>query len=500
MESKYITTPIYYANDVPHIGSTLTTLAADVLARFWRLKGDNTYFLTGTDEHGAKLAEAAEKAGITPQELVDKYSAEFEKAWESFNIHPDGFIRTTNPKHEQFVQDFLQKLYDSGHIYKGEYTGWYCTGCEEFKTGTQIGEDNTCPLHKTPLKEVSESAYLFKLSAFRDKLLEIIEKDELKVRPESRKNEVISFIREGLRDVAISRANVAWGIPVPWDEKHTVYVWIDALLNYLSATKEGVLDNSAPWPPTVQLIAKDILRFHAVIWPALLLAADEKLPKELFVHGYLSVDGQKMSKSLGNVIRPQELIDRYGVDGARYLLLAAVPFGADGDISFSRLDAIYNSHLANGFGNLVNRIQAMLVRYFDSVVPKSKFNEVDLRVFNYLAVQSVKHISDINLSEYLEELVVRHNRLNNLIEEKKPWDLAKDDKRDELDKLFARLAEELYLLGALLWPIIPESAEKILSIFGASVDQINYATLGEKSHIAGVTITPIAPLFPRIEG
>lgn len=496
MESKYITTPIYYVNDSPHVGHAVTTVAADVLVRFWRLKGETAYFLTGTDEHGAKLAEAAENVGITPQELVDKYSAEFQKAWDAINIRPDGFIRTTNPKHEQFVQNFLQKLYDSDHIYKGEYTGWYCTGCEEFKTGAQIGEGNTCPLHKTPLKEVSETAYLFRITNYESRIKELIRSDELKIRPESRKNEVLGFLEQGLHDIAISRKNVAWGIPLSWDNEHTVYVWVDALLNYLSASKGDVLEKSAPWPPTVQLIAKDILRFHAVIWPALLLAAGEQLPKELFAHGYFTIDGQKMSKSLGNVITPGQLINRYGVDGARYLLLAAVPFGTDGDISFERLDDIYNADLANNLGNLVNRAQVMIEKYSNGVVPSGRI--VEGYGWNVSKIIDFEGFDAESINPTLGNLSARYRILNQLIEETKPWVLYKAGDQENLNNVLFTLATQLVSVGFLLHPFCPGSAKAILSIFDTSIDQIDYATLGESSHVAGVTIKPIQPLFPRL--
>ncbi len=501
---KYITTPIYYVNAEPHVGHAVTTLAADVLARFWRLKnkenGQEAYFLTGTDEHGAKIAEAANSANQEPLAFANEISAQFAAAWASLNITPNGFIRTTNPEHEAYVKQFLQNLYDSGAIYKGTYKGWYCVGCEEFKTENQIGENNTCPIHITPLTELEEESYQFKLSEYQDQIVNAIESDELKIQPEARKNEVLSFIKsEGLRDVAISRKNVEWGIALPWDESHTVYVWIDALLNYLSAAEGSVFaeDNRPLWPPTVQLIAKDILRFHAVIWPGLLLAAKKELPKELFVHGYFTVNGQKMSKSLGNVLKPADLIDRYGVDGTRYLLLAAIPFGADGDISFERLDALYNSALANNLGNLVNRVQAMLTRYREGVVPNT---EIDLAPFQFLLDKCQRLVEARDISGYLEEIQIRLNRdFNAFIEEKKPWVLAKEEKTEELDNVLTRLSEDLFVIAVLLYPFIPQSSDQILALFGTSIDKVNYATLGKNTQVAGKKISPIKPLFPRLE-
>lgn len=501
---KYITTPIYYVNDQPHIGHAVTTLAADVLARYWRLRGHEAFFLTGTDEHGAKIAQSAEASGETTKDFVDRVSQQFETAWQALNIQPDGFIRTTHPNHKAVVQRFLQKLYDTGAIYKGEYKGWYCVGCEEFKTETQIGPDNTCPIHLKPLIEVAEETYLFKLSVYQDQLQDLITSDKLKIQPVSRKNEVLGFItHEGLRDVAISRKNVAWGIPLPWDESHTVYVWVDALLNYLSASDpEGPQFKSGrkpEFPPTLQLIGKDILRFHALIWPALLLAADQPLPQELFVHGYFTIDGQKMSKSLGNVIAPQDLIDRYGIDGARYLLLASVPFGADGDISLEKLDALYTSDLANNLGNLVNRVQAMLLKYREGNVPQAVSEIVDqLEPPRALALDQWGEETD--LVKGISQIKQEADLLNGLIESSQPWALAKDpDKEQHLDAALAILSERLWGLAVYAWPFMPDTSAKILALFGSSIDAIDYDTLGTTSQTAGKAIAQIEPLFPRLE-
>ncbi len=489
---RYITTPIYYVNDKPHLGHAVTTLAADVLARTWRLRKEDVFFLTGTDEHGAKIAQAAEKAGKEPKAFADEISEQFTSAWEALNIKPDGFIRTTDPNHEKVVQDFLQQLYDAGHIYKGEYKGWYCVGCEEFKTETQIGPDNTCPIHLKALIEVAEESYLFKLSAFKDQLLKLINSSELKIRPESRKNEVLGFIEhEGLKDVAVSRKNVAWGVQIPWDTQHTVYVWVDALLNYLSAAEpDGPVFASGrkpQFPPTAQLIGKDILRFHAVIWPALLLAAEKPVPKELLVHGYFTINGQKMSKSLGNILAPQELIDRYGVDATRYLLLAAVPFEQDGDVSLERLDALYGSDLANNYGNLVNRIQSMLTRYCEGKIPEVKTEDL-----------GVKELLTAEFGGVIDVARKQLTRLNRYIEETQPWVLAKDTD-ERLDVVLATLAENIFLVAARLAALTPDTSDKVLSLFGTSVSEVDYATLEATNHTGGKTIQPISPLFPRLE-
>jgi methionyl-tRNA synthetase len=500
---KYITTPIYYANDAPHIGHAVTTLAADVLNRYAKQSGEETFLLTGTDEHGAKMSEAAEKANLSPQAFVDSIAPKFEQAWKNLNISLDGFIRTSDPKHGAVVAEFLTDLYKKGQIYKGSYKGWYCVGCEEFKTETQIGEGNTCPIHKRPLIELEEEAYLFRLSDYRQQLTDLITNDTFKIQPESRKNEVLGFLKhEELRDIAISRKSVTWGIQLPWDNDHTVYVWIDALLAYYSATKpEGPVfdsDSRPEWPASLHLIGKDILRFHAIIWPAMLLAACEKLPEELFVHGYFTVEGQKMSKSLGNIITPKQLIDRYGVDSARYLLLAAIPFGSDGDMSIERLDALYTSDLANNLGNVVNRVQSMLVQYRQGQVPKTE--KVDILNTFYIEIDYYKQIyeNEREISSVIYALQDIIDRINEFIEENKPWSLAKEGSEQELDNVLSHLAEGIFVVGVLFAPFLPETSEKIASIFGTSIGQINYATLLVQNHTAGKTITPIPPLFPRL--
>jgi methionyl-tRNA synthetase len=500
---KYITTPIYYANDAPHIGHAVTTVAADVLNRYWKLKGEETFLLTGTDEHGAKMSEAAAKANVAPQAFVDSIAPQFTQAWIDLNIEIDGFVRTSDPKHEAIVAEFLTNLYNKGEIYQGSYKGWYCVGCEEFKTETQIGPDYTCPIHKRPLIELEEEAYLFRLSNYRQQLTDLIVSGQLKIQPESRKNEVLGFLEhEALRDIAISRKSVQWGIPVPWDRNHTVYVWIDALLAYYSSTQPSGPDfasnKKAVWPPYLHLIGKDILRFHAIIWPAMLLAAEKELPQELFVHGYFTVDGQKMSKSLGNVITPQQLIERYGVDGTRYLLLAAIPFGSDGDISLKRLDELYTSDLANNLGNVISRVQSMLERYREGQVPIAESTDVDGTFFVEIDYLGNVIGRDRELTTALASLQGVIDNVNLFIEDEKPWELAKEGRNNELNVVLGLLAEAIYVIGALFAPFLPTASEKILSIFGTSIGQINYATLLKQNHTAGKKIMPIPPLFPRL--
>jgi methionyl-tRNA synthetase len=499
---EYITTPIYYTNDTPHIGSAYTTLAADVLTRFYRLLSREVFFLTGTDEHGAKIAEAAEKAGQAPQVFVDNVSEQFKTTWDSLNIKPDGFIRTTDPKHEAIVQEFLQDLFDRDEIYLGQYKGWYCISCEEFKTETQIGPNNTCLIHHRELIELEEESYLFRLSKYQGQLRELIEHDDLIIQPISRKNEVLGFIEhEGLKDVAISRKSVPWGVSLPWDKGHTVYVWVDALINYYSAAQpsgpEFDSGKRPQFPPQLQLIGKDILRFHALIWPALLLASGKLLPKQLFVHGFFTIDGQKISKSLGNVILPSELIDRYGVDATRYLLISAIPFGEDGDVSIERFNTIYNSVLANNLGNLVSRFQSMLQKYNDSTVPDVETNLKDSYLFQ-VARTYKDSFSNFHLAALLSSLSASLDEWNKYIEDKKPWVLAKEEDKTELSTVLATLSEAIFIMSVLYSPFIPETAEKILSGFGSSITQINYDTLLEQNHTAGRKIVLIDPLFPRL--
>jgi len=363
MKNKfYITTPIYYVNAQPHLGHTYTTVAADVLARFHRMIGEETFFLTGTDEHGAKIAEKAGEAGVEPQKFVDEVANSFQIAWKELNISNDRFIRTTETDHKRSVQRAMEVMYAKGDIYKAKYEGLYCQGCEQFKNEKDLVEGK-CSDHKTVPQWMSEEAYMFKLSKYQDELLKKIQDDELMIHPVEKKNEVLSFYnQQGLKDIAFSREKVKWGIPVPWDKDHTIYVWADAFLNYLTGLgwkgEEGELPEF--WPADVQLIGKDILRVHATIWPAMLLSLGLPVQKQLFTHGFFLSEGQKMSKSLGNVIAPEDLVKKYGVDGTRYLLMSATTFGNDGDITWKYLDEKYNADLANGLGNLVARVSNLL--------------------------------------------------------------------------------------------------------------------------------------------
>ena len=379
----YITTPIYYINDVPHVGHAYTTIAADVLSRYYQSKGEDVFFLTGVDEHGAKIAEAAKKAGLEPKAFADSLVPRFQEAWKNLNINYSEFFRTTNPIHEKIVQDLILELKDKGFVEKKKYSGLYCTACEKFLQPDEL-VDGCCPDHGTKPEEHSEENYFFLLSKFGDKLSRAIEAGDYEILPESRKNEVLGKIKNGLEDVSISREKVEWGIPFPSDENQTIYVWIDALINYWSATKiyqtnnEKLITNSNSetadnsslfavnldvWPPNIHLMAKDILWFHAIIWPAMLMALDLPLPKKVFAHGFFTVGGQKMSKTRGNVLDPNALVEKFGADAVRYALLREFPFGEDGDISEEKIAARYQSELSNGLGNLLQRTLSMINKY-----------------------------------------------------------------------------------------------------------------------------------------
>ncbi len=452
----YITTPIYYVNASPHIGHTYTTMAADVLARYHRLIGDKTFFLAGTDEHGAKIAAKAAEAGQEPQEFVDAIAQEFQSAWASLNISNDNFIRTTDPEHVKAVQAALRFMYDKGDIYLGKYEGLYCRGCEQFKNEKDL-VNGLCPEHKTAPEKMSEETYLFRMSKYERELLKKIKSDEIKIRPEERKNEIVSFIqKEGLQDVSFSRQNVKWGIPLPWDSSHTSYVWADAFLNYLTGLGwQGPTDKCpAMWPAEAQLMSKDILRVHATIWQAMLLSLDLPTSQELFIHGFFLVDGQKMGKSLGNVIAPQDLIKRYGVDGTRYLLMSATAFGSDGDISWQKFDAKYNADLANGLGNLVARVSNLLEQ--NNITLNIKISASDFKKDYAAAMQALR------LDNALEILWQVLRQCDETLSVRKPWEI-KD--AAEKKKILKPVAQSILNVAELLQPFMPETAGKIIKQF-----------------------------------
>jgi len=452
----YITTPIYYCNRPPHAGSAYTTLAADILARYHRQKGDDVFFLTGLDEHGAKMAEAAEEAGKEPQAFCDEMAVKFQKAWEALNISNDGFIRTTDKAHKKAVQNALQVLYDDGFIYKGEYEGFYCVGCEQYLTKTDL-VDGKCPDHNREPEVLKEETYFLKLSQFQDELLQKIKDDEFIIEPKERKAEMVSFLeKQDLHDVSISRKKVSWGIKLPFDESHTSYVWVDAFLNYLTGLswKGDPEDLPEKWTPDVQFMAKDILRVHATIWPGLLLALKIPLPKKLFVHGFFTVNGKKMSKSLGNVIDPVELAEKYGVDAVRYFLFREISFGKDGDVSETRLRERYNSDLASGLGNLVSRVLTMADK---AGIKKPE----DPRTAMRLSVNEAKDgyekaIDVLKFNDALYSVWQLIGICDKYIETERPWEGKENSKQVISDLLFA-LSE----IAKFLQPFMPDTSDKI---------------------------------------
>src|SRR3954470_81746 len=368
----YVTTPIYYVNAAPHLGHAYTTIGADILARHMRQRGEEVFFLTGTDEHGEPVAQAAERAGVTPKELADTNAARFQDLMPRINASIDYFIRTSDPRHGRRVQEVMQRIYDNGHVYKGMYEGWYCPRCADFKTDAEIGPDNTCPIHRIPLDREQEENWFFRLSTFQQQLEDLYAERQDFVAPRQRYNEAHSFITGGLQDISLSRAKLTWGVEVPWDPQHVFYVWFDALLNYYTALSFGAgeQDQTATfWPASFHILGKDILKFHAVIWPAMLLAAGIELPRHLYIHGYLLLDGEKMSKSLGNVLDPFEVMDKYGTDALRYYCFREVSFGQDGSVSTAGFESRYETELANDYGNLASRTIAMIARYRDGVIP-----------------------------------------------------------------------------------------------------------------------------------
>lgn len=449
----YITTPIYYINDKPHIGHAYTTIAVDVLARYHRKNGDEVFFLTGTDEHGAKIEEAAVKAGKSPKEFVEDLRPAFKDAWEKLNISYDEFFYTSDPDHEKLVQDFVQRLVDKGFVEKRKYEGLYCVGCEKFlKESELVG--GLCPDHKkAPVKQTEEN-YFFKLSEFGSQIIEKIESGEFQIGPESRKNEVIGKINQGLEDISISRQAVEWGVGFPGDETQTIYVWIDALLNYYTATKLYGKDDF--WPADLHLMAKDILWFHAIIWPAMLIAADLPLPKKVFAHGFFTINNQKMSKTLGNVIDPIEITEKYGADAVRYALLREFPFGEDGDISEEKIAASYNK-LANNIGNLVQRTISMLIKYQVSGI---RYHGSKLQVTRY-KIQVDQELDNLDFMGALREIDEYAEKLNQLIAEKEPWKLAKEGKNEEVAEVLSSVYDKLCPLADAMAPFMPETAEKM---------------------------------------
>jgi methionyl-tRNA synthetase len=519
-QSFFIATPIFYVNDVPHIGHAYTEVAADVLARWMRQSGIDTWFLTGTDEHGQKILRTAMANGVSPKEWADRL---VEQAWKplltTLNLANDDFIRTTEERHETAVKKFLTLLHDKGFIYQGEYEGFYCVGCEEYKTPADLAEgtdefdgQKVCHIHGRPVEVLKEENYFFKMSDFQQKLLDLYRDRPDFIQPASVKNEIVAFVNRGLDDLSISRSNIDWGIELPFDEKHVTYVWFEALLNYITATGWGSDEEmfAKRWP-AVQLVGKDIARFHAVIWPAMLMAAGLEPPRSVFAHGWLLVGGEKMSKSKLTGIAPSEITDVFGADAFRYYFLRAITFGSDGSFSWEDLSARYEAELANGFGNLASRVIAMIHRYRNGVIPspeagRGASEDALAAVMASAASQADTAMHQMAIHEALNQIwrIVEHT--NGYLTEQEPWAMAKDPAQaDRLDAVLYASADALRALAVLLSPFMPEATQKLWVALGAEAtvgglqDQLVTEAGAFGGLVVGSSIAELEPLFPRVE-
>lgn len=502
----YLTTPAYYVNDVPHIGHAYTTIAADVLARFKRMEGYTVFFVTATDEHGIKIQRSAEERGKTPKQWADTVVEGFRRAWEILDISYDHLIRTTDDYHEAGVQAFFRVLQDKGHIYLGDYEGWYCVPDEAFWTEKQLVNGN-CPDCGRPVERVKEKSYFFRLSAFGDKILEHIRRNPAFIEPETRRNEIISRIQQGLMDLSISRTTVKWGVPVPDDERYVIYVWIDALINYITAIGYGTNEEKfrSLWPADLHLIGKEILWFHTVIWPAMLMAAGLPLPSRVFGHGWWTVEGQKMSKSLGNVVDPIELAHNYGSDTLRYFLLREGTFGKDSDFSRSAMITRINNELANDLGNLLSRTLAMINRYCDGRVPQpdageesAELREAAVSLFGRVKLQ----MDQLQYSAVLEEIWTFVRRCNKFVEENAPWELAKaPERRARLNTVLYTLAESLRIITVLVAPFMPKAAVQMYGQLGLDdFESVRFDSVEQWGALKpDKNIRPGNPLFPKVK-
>ena len=494
----YITTPIYYVNSVPHIGHAYTTIALDILARYKRQQGFDVRFLTGTDEHGANIEKSAAAKGVSPKAWTDEVSAKYKEMWKTLNISYDDFIRTTDAKHEHVVQAIFEKLLKSGDIYLGSYSGKYCLSCEQYYNDSEILEGGLCPVHKKPLTEVHEETYFFKLSRYEKPLLKFYEENPDFLSPKYRANEIINFVKSGLQDLSVTRTKVAWGIPVLSNPKHTIYVWFDALINYISAAGVGTLlcddktEHEAQlkqiraekfddlWPADLHLVGKEIFRFHAVIWPAVLMALNLPLPKKVFAHGWWTVEGEKMSKSRGNIVDPAEVAAKYGVDPLRAFLFREVPFGQDGDFSMESFKNRYNSDLANNIGNLLSRTLNMAAKNIGELPKKIEGDYPLLKKSADVAAAIDKAYNELAFDKVLENIYGYASELNKLVNDTKPWELAKTDP-EKAKQILLELVACLRLVALWLEPFMPTVATEM-----------------QKRLQAG-KIEKYPPLFPRLE-
>ena len=496
----YVTTPIYYVNDRPHIGHAYTTIAADILARHHRQRGEETFFLTGVDEHATKVWRAAEARGKTAQEFVDEIVVTWRDLPKRLNAQTDYFIRTSDEGHKAFVREFLQRIYESGDVYEDVYSGHYCVSCEEFKSEDEL-VDGRCPIHAIPAEWIEEKNYFFRLSKYQDDLLALYESDDF-VLPDFRRNEVRSFVAGGLHDFSISRAGQPWGIPLPWDESQVAYVWADALVNYLSAltyARPGEDLRDEFWPVVRHLVGKDIIRFHCVYWPAMLLSAGYSVPKQIFAHGWLLLDDLKISKSLGNAVDPLELIDAYGADAVRYWCTRAVSFGQDGNATLAGIAERYERELGNDLGNLLSRTTAMIAKYRGGALPSGlTTSEAIAAAIADVGENVPAQIDAFDITGALDRTWALVRELNRYVTEQAPWTLAKDEANAaQLDQVLHDLADGLRAAAVALWAYLPEAAPRILEALGQDVEPSwEQVTAGK---LRPATIAAAEPLFPRIE-
>jgi methionyl-tRNA synthetase len=498
--SYYVTTPIYYVNAQPHLGHAYTTIAVDVLARHMRQRGEDVFFLTGTDEHGEPVADAARAQGLEPKELADRNAERFKALMPRLGASNDFFIRTSDEQHEVRVQQVLQRVHDNGHTYKGLYDGWYCPRCADFKVENEILEGNRCPIHEIVLERHQEENWFFRLSTFQEPLERLFADRPDFVMPSHHFNEARSFIASGLQDVSLTRARLQWGVTVPWDPGHVFYVWFDALLNYYTAlgyARPGEDLTARFWPATYHVIGKDILKFHTVFWPALLMAADLAVPHHVFVHGFLlGADGRKMSKSLGNVLDPFEVMEEYGTDALRFYLMRDVAFGGDGAVGMDAVRSRYDTELANEYGNLASRTIAMVLRYRDGTVPETDTDTTLAQDFAALSTRVAALLDRAEATQALELIWERVRRLNRYVEERAPWQLAKDPGSAEaLDQTLASLVEGLRVISVLLHPYMPSSTERLLGALGAP--EVGFDGAAFAARRGGGSVVALEPLFPK---